>query len=129
MKLLLSLMILLYNLTILAGTAYLVDVRDWNPWWFLFSIVCLMTIDLREKKQKIFDIPGVKSVDLNAQIDDNVYTVNKQGNEMTTVYVVLVETNYEAQVMAVFTSLEEAKKYMAESPGGNQYYVEESPLL
>jgi hypothetical protein len=55
--------------------------------------------------------------------------VNKQGNEMTTVYVVLVETNYEAQVMAVFTSLEEAKKYMAESPGGNQYYVEESPLL
>lgn len=82
MKLLLSLIILLYNLSILVGTAYLVDVRDWNPWWFLFSIVCLMTIDLREKKQKIFGVPGIKSVDLNTQIDDNVYTVNKQGNKV-----------------------------------------------
>ena len=44
-----AILILLYNLTILAGTAYLVQFYNWSPWWFAFSILLLMTIDLKEK--------------------------------------------------------------------------------
>ena len=30
-----------YNITVLAGTAYLVGWCAWNPWWFLFALCCL----------------------------------------------------------------------------------------
>jgi hypothetical protein len=33
--------ILLYNLCLVAGTAYLVAVYDWSPWWFLLTVVLL----------------------------------------------------------------------------------------
>lgn len=33
--------VVLYNLVILAGTAYLVSERNWNPWWFLFALIIL----------------------------------------------------------------------------------------
>lgn len=49
MKLLLAVLIILYNLTILAGTAYLVQVYNWSGWWFAFAILILMSIDLKEK--------------------------------------------------------------------------------
>ncbi len=35
-------LILLYNISILAGTAYLVQFYDWSPWWFLLSGSCLI---------------------------------------------------------------------------------------
>lgn len=34
-------MVLIYNLCLLAGTAYLVQVHSWNPWWFLFAAVSM----------------------------------------------------------------------------------------
>jgi len=32
---------LIYNLILLAGTAYLVSVHDWSGWWFVLTILCL----------------------------------------------------------------------------------------
>ena len=32
-------MLLVYNLSLLAGTAYLVQVHSWSPWWFLLNVV------------------------------------------------------------------------------------------
>jgi len=37
------LFVTLYNFAILAGTAFLVAERDWNPWWFAFTLCCLMS--------------------------------------------------------------------------------------
>lgn len=31
--------ILIYNLCLVAGTAWLVAVYDWSPWWFLLTIL------------------------------------------------------------------------------------------
>ena len=31
----------LYNLTILGGTAYLVGEHNWSPWWFLMTVMLL----------------------------------------------------------------------------------------
>jgi hypothetical protein len=42
-------MMCVYNLTILAGTAYLVDERGWSPWWFLFAV--MMFVYTKEKKE------------------------------------------------------------------------------
>jgi hypothetical protein len=28
-----------YNLILVAGTAYLVQVFDWSPWWFVLTLV------------------------------------------------------------------------------------------
>lgn len=35
---------IIYNLTLLIGTAYLVGWQGWNPWWFLVTLCCLGTI-------------------------------------------------------------------------------------
>lgn len=32
---------LAYNLAIVGGTAYLVAVYDWSPWWFLAALVIM----------------------------------------------------------------------------------------
>jgi hypothetical protein len=37
------LLVIFYNLTILAGTALLVAEYEWSPWWFLFALVVMMT--------------------------------------------------------------------------------------
>jgi hypothetical protein len=31
----------IYNLILLIGTAYLVGWQGWSAWWFLFTICCL----------------------------------------------------------------------------------------
>ena len=36
-----TLIILIYNLILLSGTAYLVAVHDWSGWWFVLTILCL----------------------------------------------------------------------------------------
>lgn len=33
--------ILLYNLCLVTGTAYLVAVYDWSPWWFLLTLLLI----------------------------------------------------------------------------------------
>jgi hypothetical protein len=33
--------VVLYNLSIIGGTAYLVAERGWSGWWFLFAIILL----------------------------------------------------------------------------------------
>ena len=40
--------VLLYNLILIAGTAYLVAVMDWSAWWFLLTL-CLLC-DYKETK-------------------------------------------------------------------------------
>jgi len=32
------LLVVLYNLTLLAGTAYVVQFWGWSAWWFLFTV-------------------------------------------------------------------------------------------
>jgi hypothetical protein len=32
---------LLYNIVVLAGTAYLVGWQDWSPWWFVLALLAL----------------------------------------------------------------------------------------
>lgn len=43
-------LVMLYNLTILGTTTYLVAVHNWNPWWFLFSVLLLGTSKSEDKK-------------------------------------------------------------------------------
>jgi hypothetical protein len=50
MKCLLTIILSIYNLCIIGGTAYLVEVHKWSPLWFAMTILLLMTIDLLERK-------------------------------------------------------------------------------
>lgn len=34
-------MVWIYNIAILVGTAYLVQAFDWSAWWFLFTLCCI----------------------------------------------------------------------------------------
>jgi hypothetical protein len=45
-----SLLVIVYNLTILGGTVYLIDERDWSPWWFLISVGLLASKSLKESE-------------------------------------------------------------------------------
>lgn len=42
----------IYNLVLLAGTAYLVVEKAWNPWWFLLTLCLLGTWGNVEKEKK-----------------------------------------------------------------------------
>jgi len=35
--------IFVYNLALLAGTVYLITIWNWNPWWFILTILLLRT--------------------------------------------------------------------------------------
>jgi fatty acid desaturase len=35
------LIIALYNLSLFAGTAYLIIEYDWSPWWFLLTVLVM----------------------------------------------------------------------------------------
>jgi hypothetical protein len=50
MKFLLTVILTIYNLCIIGGTAYLVEVHKWSPFWFVATIIFLMTIDLVERR-------------------------------------------------------------------------------
>jgi hypothetical protein len=43
------LLMMLYNLTILGGTVYLVAERDWSPWWFVLSAMLMLSKTKDEK--------------------------------------------------------------------------------
>ena len=53
--------IMVYNIAILAGTAYLVQVYDWNPWWFLLTVGLMLSTKRVEDK----DEPSCKSNNIN----------------------------------------------------------------
>lgn len=36
-----TLLLVVYNLTILAGSVYLIAERDWSPWWMLLTVLLL----------------------------------------------------------------------------------------
>jgi hypothetical protein len=38
-----ALAVILYNLALVAGTAYLVALHNWSPWWFVLTILLLMS--------------------------------------------------------------------------------------
>jgi hypothetical protein len=43
------LFILLYNLCIIGGTAYLVAVHNWSAWWFLLAALFLVNYSKSSK--------------------------------------------------------------------------------
>ena len=45
-----TLLVVVYNLTILIGTVYLVAERDWSPWWFLLTVLLLASKKKEDKK-------------------------------------------------------------------------------
>jgi hypothetical protein len=42
----------IYNLVLLAGTAYLVVEQGWNPWWFALTLCLLGTWGNIKKEKK-----------------------------------------------------------------------------
>lgn len=42
--------ICVYNLILVAGTAYLVAVDDWSPWWFLLTVAFMFQIRKNDDK-------------------------------------------------------------------------------
>ena len=44
-------LIILYNLTVLGATVFLVQEYDWSPWWFLLSVMLLLTMKTKEDKK------------------------------------------------------------------------------
>lgn len=40
-KLIAIIIVAVYNLSLLAGTAYMVQMWDWSPWWFLLTVLLL----------------------------------------------------------------------------------------
>lgn len=44
-----SLMVMVYNLTILVGTVYLIVSFNWDPWWMLLAVLLLATTTKEEK--------------------------------------------------------------------------------
>lgn len=50
MRALLTILLTIYNLFLIIGTAYLIEVHHWSPWWFIVTMLFVMTIDLVERK-------------------------------------------------------------------------------
>jgi amino acid transporter len=50
MDLLAILLVLVYNIILLGGTAYLVQTYDWSPWWFLLTVLLCVSGKLKDKK-------------------------------------------------------------------------------
>lgn len=43
-------LVLLYNLTVLGATVFLIQECEWSPWWFLLSVMLLLSIKTKEDK-------------------------------------------------------------------------------
>lgn len=44
------LIVAIYNLILVAGTAYLVALHDWSPWWFLLTVLLLANYIKKDEK-------------------------------------------------------------------------------
>jgi hypothetical protein len=45
-----ALAVVLYNLALVAGTAYLVAIFDWSPWWFVLTFLLLMNYGKKDNE-------------------------------------------------------------------------------
>lgn len=43
-------LVIVYNLTLLTGTVYLIAERDWNPWWMMLTIFLLGNYKRKDEK-------------------------------------------------------------------------------
>jgi hypothetical protein len=43
------LIVLVYNLTLIIGSVYLIQVYNWNAWWILLSVVLCVSYKRSEK--------------------------------------------------------------------------------
>ena len=43
------LLMVVYNLTILGGTVYLIQFYEWNPWWILLAV--LICVNYKTRKE------------------------------------------------------------------------------
>jgi hypothetical protein len=41
--------VLIYNLIIIFGTIYMIQVFNWSVWWLLAAFICLMSFEKNEK--------------------------------------------------------------------------------
>jgi hypothetical protein len=41
--------VLIYNLIIIFGTVYMIQVFDWSVWWVLAAFICLLSFEKNEK--------------------------------------------------------------------------------
>lgn len=44
--------IMLYNLILVAGTAYLVAIYDWSPWWFALTVLLMANYSKKDENEK-----------------------------------------------------------------------------
>lgn len=44
-------LVLFYNLTVLGATVFLIQEYEWSPWWFLLSVMLLLSIKTKEDKK------------------------------------------------------------------------------
>jgi len=49
---LVSFFVLVYNFMLVAGTAYLVALYNWSPWWFLLTFGCMLTLRTNKDKKE-----------------------------------------------------------------------------
>jgi hypothetical protein len=42
--------VLIYNLIIVSGTAYLVAIHGWSAWWFVLTILLLMGVKDKDEQ-------------------------------------------------------------------------------
>ena len=42
--------LLVYNISILAGTVYLIAERNWNPWWMLLAVMLMYSYKQKDEK-------------------------------------------------------------------------------
>lgn len=56
-----AILVIIYNLTILIGTVYLVQVYNWSGWWFFLS-VCLLACTSKKKKCNCKEEPKSKII-------------------------------------------------------------------
>jgi hypothetical protein len=45
-----ALAVILYNLTLVACTAYLVALHNWSPWWFVLTLLLLMNYGKKDEE-------------------------------------------------------------------------------
>lgn len=45
--------VLLYNLILIAGTAYLVAVMNWSAWWFVLTVCLLVNYSSTKASEEV----------------------------------------------------------------------------
>lgn len=43
-------LVLLYNMTLIAGTVVMIQFYDWSPWWFLLTVLLGLSLKMKDEK-------------------------------------------------------------------------------